>query len=287
MPRTKIFVSYSHKDRDWLSKLEEHVAVLVRRGLVDFWTDTQIGPGTSWEREIETKLTDAKVAVLLVSPAFLASKFIWEFEMPRIEAHIKQGLEMLPLIVRPCAWQLEKSLAGRQARPTDGRALSLSSDSQVDLSLSDFTGELSQMVSKASAEGRSLSPVVASELPPDPTGTWTGSYGRQEIRLVILQSQANSFTGKMEYPNDRIETIVQGFIHERCPPNDNRWIKINDEQSEVYRFAVSFKETGYAREGQGKIDFGGEYLAFAANDGIRGAWFAGDSLVGRFALRRN
>jgi predicted nucleotide-binding protein len=70
--RTKIFVSYSHEDRHWLNRLAQHIAVLERRGLVDLWSDARIEGGEYWEREIDNALSKAKVAVLLVSPAFLA-----------------------------------------------------------------------------------------------------------------------------------------------------------------------------------------------------------------------
>jgi hypothetical protein len=48
---------------------------------VDLWADNRLPSGAEWEREIEAALTSAKVAVLLISPAFLASEFIWESEM--------------------------------------------------------------------------------------------------------------------------------------------------------------------------------------------------------------
>lgn len=90
MPRTKIFVSYSRDDGEWLGRLALHIAVLERSGLIDVWSDARIEAGADWERAIELALSSAKIAVLLVSPAFLASPFIWQREMPRIVAHAKQ-----------------------------------------------------------------------------------------------------------------------------------------------------------------------------------------------------
>jgi TIR domain len=87
MSRQKIFVSYSHRDRAWLERLLEHLGALERWQLVHAWTDGRIGAGASWEDEIDRALGEAKAAVLLVSPAFLASQYIWDVEMERIEAH--------------------------------------------------------------------------------------------------------------------------------------------------------------------------------------------------------
>lgn len=146
MPRTKIFVSYSRDDGEWLGRLALHIAVLERSGLIDVWSDARIEAGADWEQAIELALSSAKIAVLLVSPAFLASQFIWQHEIPRIVAHAKQGMDVLPLIVSPSAWRLEKELARLQARPTDGRALSLRSESQIDEELASFTYELAARV---------------------------------------------------------------------------------------------------------------------------------------------
>jgi hypothetical protein len=121
MARTKVFVSYSRKDTDWRERLAEHMAVLERQGLVELWSDAQIAAGADWEREIEKALSDAKVAVLLISPAFLKSGFIWSDEMPRIEAHAAQGMDVLPLIVRPCPWLSNFFLGCKRARRVDDR----------------------------------------------------------------------------------------------------------------------------------------------------------------------
>src|SRR5215813_2537953 len=291
MARTKVFVSYSHKDAEWRSRLEEHIAVLERRGLVELWSDDRIGVGAEWKREIDKALSDAKVAVLLVSSAFLKSDFIWSEEMPRIEAHAAQGMDVLPLIVRPCPWRLEEFLARLQARPTGGRPLSEGSASQIDADLSAFAYELAAKV------GRSPAVAPPPEPPPkkgtnkkgtDLIGTWTGVYNPTvAMKLIILEMEANAFRGSMEYPGDRTITRVEGTIHEHWSRDDEIWAQISDATSAPHPFAVIFKETDYERKGSGSVSFDGEYRGFVSGGTMAGAWFSGKRLVGLFRLDRS
>jgi hypothetical protein len=214
-----------------VKRIAQHVAVLERRGLVELWSDTRIQIGEDWESEIEVALSAAKVAVLLISPAFLASKFIWKREMPRIMAHAEQGMEVLPLIVRPCAWQLEEVLAKLQVLPVNARPLSLGSGSQVDLDLAEFTNALAEKLGRFA---RAITPTVdvsdlASPTPlqTDLTGDWAGFYNRtRAIRLSVRESKPDSFSEFVEYPSDRTVTIVKGSIHETWPRNDDLWARI-------------------------------------------------------------
>src|SRR5262249_19838494 len=141
MSRTRVFVSYSTKDSDWLARLRVHLGFLERQKLIDVWWDTRIEVGADWEQEIEKALGSAQVAVLMISPAFLASDYVWQKEMPRILAHAKEGMEIVPLIIRPCAWKLEAALARFQARPPGGLALSGGTPHQIDRQLARITYE--------------------------------------------------------------------------------------------------------------------------------------------------
>src|ERR1700733_11862884 len=183
MSRTKIFVSYSHDDTIWKDRFLQQIAVLERLGLVDIWSDSKIKAGAAWEEEIEAALTAAKVAVLLISPAFLASQFIWDKEMPRIIAHSAQGMEVLPLIVRPCAWRLLNELARLQACPKGGRALSIGNEGQINSDLSDFAYELAKQIGKSptdapAANGSTLEASRSTTVSDSPIGVWFGHYNR-------------------------------------------------------------------------------------------------------------
>ncbi|HEX8219298.1 MAG TPA: toll/interleukin-1 receptor domain-containing protein [Chloroflexia bacterium] len=104
--RTQVFISYSHRDRIWLERLQIHLKPYRIWHKLDTWVDTSINPGAEWRDEITKALARAKVAVLLVSPDFLASEFIGQYELPKfLESGKRQGLTILWIPIRPSAYK--------------------------------------------------------------------------------------------------------------------------------------------------------------------------------------
>ena len=96
-----VFLSYSHKDEVWKDRLKTHLGVLD----LDVWDDRRIEAGSNWFEDIQEAMARASVAVLLVSANFLTSKFIRGEEVPKLlERKVKQGLPVIPVIVRSCNW---------------------------------------------------------------------------------------------------------------------------------------------------------------------------------------
>src|SRR5690242_18195551 len=96
-PRNKVFISYSHVDKEWLERLKRHLRPVVREGRLDCWDDTHIRPGDDWKQEIRNALDTAQAAVLLISADFFASDFIDESELPPLlaAAQVKVSLSRL------------------------------------------------------------------------------------------------------------------------------------------------------------------------------------------------
>jgi hypothetical protein len=102
---TKVFVSYSHKDRKHLERLQVHLTDLERKGMIDLWSDTKIVPGTNWRKEIKRAIESASVGVLLVSADFLASQLVAEDELPPLlKAAETRGTVILSVILSPCGF---------------------------------------------------------------------------------------------------------------------------------------------------------------------------------------
>ena len=129
-----IFVSYCHRDSDYLERLLVHLKPLQREGLIDTWVDTRLLAGDKWKTEIETALKKARVAILLISADFLASDFIVQNELPPLlQAAEVRGTLIIPVILRPCRFTREKTLREFQAINAPDEPLSVLDDNGREL----------------------------------------------------------------------------------------------------------------------------------------------------------
>ena len=120
--RDKVFISYSHEDTKWLNAIKQQLAVLEAEGLVSLCEDTQLEVGEDWYGQLNEKMLNARLGLLLISAPFLTSKFIREEEIRRLFAqHQEGGMKIYPLLLRPCPWERVAWLAKLQLRPQDAK----------------------------------------------------------------------------------------------------------------------------------------------------------------------
>ncbi|MCT8341238.1 TIR domain-containing protein [Flavobacteriaceae bacterium TK19130] len=146
--RSKIFISYSHKDSEWLKKIQTHLKVLLHNDKdFEVWDDTKIKAGDNWKLEIEKALQDSGIAILIISTDFLASDFIRSDELPTILRNAKEnGTRILPVIVRPCMFTKDKNLAEFQSVNAPEKALSTLKDSQQEIELVQLAENVSDLI---------------------------------------------------------------------------------------------------------------------------------------------
>ena len=118
-PSKRIFVSYAHKDGEWLTQFHTHFKPYVRNAHFDVWADTKLRPSQKWEEIIRTEMESADIGVLLVSPDFLASDFIFDHELPTL---LKK--KVFWIAVRPSAYK-ETALNDLQSANDPAKPLAL------------------------------------------------------------------------------------------------------------------------------------------------------------------
>jgi nucleoside phosphorylase len=116
-----IFYVYAQEDRPLRDKLEQHLSILQQEKIITSWSDRCILPGKTWANEISTRLEQADIILLLVSAAFLSSKYCYSVEMTRALEKEKNGsAHVIPVILRHIDWQ-GAPFSHLQALPTLAR----------------------------------------------------------------------------------------------------------------------------------------------------------------------
>ncbi len=144
--KPRIFISYSHDDEAWKDRVVNQLGVLEHEGLLSVWEDRQIAAGDNWLPEIEAAIQSCGVALLLISAKFLTSKFILGNEVPRLlQRREQEGVRVIPVILKPCAWDEVAWLKSIQARPKDGKPLSGMSEHDADAALAALAKEIAKL----------------------------------------------------------------------------------------------------------------------------------------------
>ena len=162
--RREVFISYSHRDRDWLEQLQTHLKPLVRQQDFSLWDDTAIHSGEQWRQEIARAIDRACVAILLVSPDFLASDFIAEKELPPIlRAAADDGLTIVWIPVRYSLYE-ETAMADFQAACNPQQPLDSLEKAEQERVLVAISKRIKEAVDSARQQGRTSGPSAAALL---------------------------------------------------------------------------------------------------------------------------
>jgi internalin A len=140
----RLFISYSKQDKDWLEQLKMHLVPLQRREKIEVWFDEKLSPGSVWDQEIKYRLATADIILLLVSPDFLATEYIWDVEIKEaIRRHEEKEATVIPVILRPSDW-LNTPLKDLSALPLKG--MSIAEATSRDAALTGVVRELSKVI---------------------------------------------------------------------------------------------------------------------------------------------
>jgi len=102
-PKIKLFISYSHKDKELCNELQNHLSPLKQENLIEYWQDKELLPGENWDEEIKKNLRQADIVVFLLSADFLASPYIYNNEIKiAYEKHQKGEVTLVPVMLRKC-----------------------------------------------------------------------------------------------------------------------------------------------------------------------------------------
>jgi hypothetical protein len=102
----RLFFCYDHEDEELCQKLEAHLSVLERTGVLLAWHRRKITAGQDWAGAIDEELQRADVVLLLISASFLRSDYLYDVEMSRaLERHARREALVIPVLVRPVDWE--------------------------------------------------------------------------------------------------------------------------------------------------------------------------------------
>ena len=97
---------YDQADEAYKIMLDNALAVLKRAEGIQTWDESMISAGEQVDERIRQQLDQANLILLLVSSDFLASDKLYEEQLRQALQRNREGKAyIIPILVRPCAWE--------------------------------------------------------------------------------------------------------------------------------------------------------------------------------------
>src|ERR1019366_4071146 len=233
-PKVRYFVSYAHDDGKLPGKLTSQLHKQLgacKDYEFERWQDTDILVGEKWHEQIQKAIADCDFGLLLVSPAFLSSRYIGEHELP----HFVNGPKpCLPVALCRIDFQ-NHDLKGLQdsqifryrSEGAEGpRAFAdYSAKLQADFALklfADITARLKKLfASKDAASAPASAPVLKTDIPHN-LPTLQPFFGREdELRKIAdaLDPDSRTWVALIDGPGGMGKTSLAVRAAYDAPPN--------------------------------------------------------------------
>jgi len=243
-----LFFCYAPEDEPLRSELDKHLTLLERQGYLSSWSGRSIGAGADWRAEVERRMAEARVILLLVSADFLASDHLYEVELKRALKRRVQGATVLGVLLRPSDWEHGDELRSVKMLPTregDGQVVPVTEWASHDAAfkrvaeavrgcLKDWSGTSRISVNPLGAGAVRASQMEAQHLPP----VWN-----------VPLAQNLNFTGRA----DELDRLRQSFTR-RAPKTPIQAIhglggigKTQLALAYAYRFAAQYEVVWWLR----------------------------------------
>lgn len=142
----RVFYSYAHEDEELRNKLESHLKLLRRRGIIAGWHDREMTAGADWQGAVSEHLERANLILLLVSADFLASDYIYDVELTRaLERQGAGEVRVIPILLRDVDWS-DAPFAHLLALPRDARPVTSAAWHTVDDAFADVARGIRRVV---------------------------------------------------------------------------------------------------------------------------------------------
>lgn len=98
---TDIFISSSLKDIEWVKRIQDNLAHLLKKKNLSLWSYDFIYPGENWQKSIERAIKESQVVIVLISENYLNSS-LPEVELSLIiKRYLEDSIKVFPVIISP------------------------------------------------------------------------------------------------------------------------------------------------------------------------------------------
>ena len=234
---------------------------------MEVWHDRKIDGGNKWYPEIQQAMNNAAVGILLISADFLASDFCVKEEVPSLlKLQEKQGMLLLPVLIRKCLWKSHRWLAERQMIPRDGKCIAV-----------DFPGDHADGVYSDVAESvyfhfakLAANPQTATQIPPAAQKLARSESAKIPLEASVPQPVVEQWPPLAPECVDISHLPETGAAlfgrEEELSFLDKTWASIDQKSPETAR-VLAFKAQG----GVGKSTLINSWLSDVRRDHFRGA----------------